>query len=159
VGRPDHVPELIVIRKVLVAAGALIIGYAVVGALADPDTRPLAQLLFLAGVLIAHDAVLLPAALGVGVLIGRFLPAGSRKPIQLAGFVTVTLAVVAVPLVLGFGRRTDEPSALPLAYTRGFAILLLLIWAAALTPVLRNRISRRRRARGYAGRSPRTAGR
>jgi len=144
-------------RPALVAAGALVIGYAVVGALADPGTRPLPQLLFLAGVLVAHDAVLLPAALGFGVLIGRYLPAGrARAAFQLAGFVTVTLAVVAVPLVLGFGRRADEPSALPLAYGRGLGVILVLVWTVAFTIGLHPMLVRRyRRWRGTVGRSGR----
>ena len=94
------------------------------------------HLLFLAGVLLAHDVVLLPAAIGVGVLIGRRLPAGGRVPARAAAFITATLLVVAVPLALGLGRRPDTPSALPLDYGRGLAITALVVWAATLAATL-----------------------
>jgi hypothetical protein len=126
-------------RRVLVAAGVLLMGYAVVGALTDPQTRPWQQLLFLGGVVAVHDFVLLPVVITAGVLIGRFVPARDRVAARVAGFVTVALLVVAVPLALGFGRRADDPSALPLDYGRGLAIVLILVWAAALTAVLRRR--------------------
>jgi hypothetical protein len=135
-------------RRALVALGGLVTAYALVGALTDPDVRPLAQLLFLAGVLVAHDAVLLPAAIGVGVLIGRYLPARTRTAVRVAGFVTVTLLVVATPLALGFGRSGDVPSALPLHYGRGLAVTVLLVWLATLTAVL---VRRRRRHRPLSG--------
>jgi hypothetical protein len=125
-------------RRALVVVGCGIMAYAVRGALTDPDVRPVGYLLFLTGVVVAHDAVLLPAAIGVGVLIGRFLPAGLRVPARVAGLVTAALLVVAAPLALGFGRRPDTPSALPLPYGRGAAITILFIWATApATVVLR----------------------
>jgi hypothetical protein len=132
-----------------VAAGALVMAYAVVGALLDPDVPPVGGLVFLAAGLAVHDAVLLPLVIGAGVVAGRFLPAGARAAVQVAGFVTVAVLVVALPLVLGFGRRPDDPSALPLDYGRGLAAALLLVWSAALVVVLRR--TRRRRRPGDAG--------
>jgi hypothetical protein len=136
-------------RRSLVAGGALVMVYAVAGALGDPDARPAGTLLFLAGVLIAHDALLLPATIGVGVLIGRYVPAGVRAPVRAAAFVTVTLLVVATPLVLGLGRRLDDSSALPLPYGRGLATLLALVWSVAIGVAVR-RLARGRR--GSSGR-------
>jgi hypothetical protein len=130
-------------RRALVTVGALVTAYALIGALTDPDVQPLAQLLFLAGVLVAHDAVLLPVAIGAGVLIGRYLPAGAATAVRVAGFVTLSLLVVAVPLALGFGRIPDVPSALPLHYGRGLAVIILLIWIAMLTAVLVSHANRR----------------
>jgi len=123
-------------RWTLVALGGSVMVYGVVGAISDPDVRPLGHLLFLAGVLLAHDVVLLPAAIGVGVLIGRCLPTGARVPARAAAFITATLLVVAVPLALGLGRRPDTPSALPLDYGRGLAITALVVWATALAATL-----------------------
>ncbi len=135
-------------RRALVAVGALVMAYAVAGALADPDVRPVGQLLFLVGVLVAHDAVLLPVAIGVGALIGRFVPVAARAAVRAAAFVTAALLAVAVPLVLGYGRRPDDPSTLPLDYGRGLAATLVVVWAASLTGALV-----RRRADRRAGKS------
>lgn len=134
-------------RWPLIAAGVAVMAYAVIGAAVDRDVRPAGILLFLAAVLVAHDAVLLPVVIGLGILIGRYVPAGGRTAVRVAGFVTVTLAVVAVPLVLGLGRRADDPSALPLPYGRGFAAVLALVWAVALAAAAFSVSRRRRRGR------------
>jgi hypothetical protein len=88
-------------RRGLIAVGGAVMAFAVVGALTDPDTRPVGHLLFLVGVLVTHDAVVLPLAIGVGVLIGRYVPKRVRVPVRVAAFVTAALLVVAVPLLLG----------------------------------------------------------
>jgi hypothetical protein len=139
-------------RRVLIVAGALVMGYAVFGALRDPDGRPVGHLLFLVGVLLAHDGVLLPAAIGSGVLIGRYAPAAARVAVRVSAFVTASLLVVAVPLTLGFGRRPDDPSALPLPYGRGLALTVVLVWVAALAAAL---VRRRRSAGEQVNRSTR----
>jgi hypothetical protein len=142
-GRAHHVPAAAVntvrwTRRALVTVGGLVTAYALIGALTDPDVRPFAQLLFLAGVVVAHDAVLLPAAIGLGVLIGRYLPRDESTAVRVTGFITLTLLVVAAPLALGFGRSRDVPSALPLPYGRGLALTVLLIWTATLTALMVN---------------------
>jgi hypothetical protein len=88
------------VRRGLVAVGGAVMAFSVVGALTDPDTRPVGHLLFLAGAVVAHDAVLLPLAIGVGVLIGRYVPARLRVPVRVAAFIAATLLVVAIPLTL-----------------------------------------------------------
>lgn len=134
-------------RRALIVAGVLLMAYAVAGALTDPQVRPWQHLLFLVGVVAVHDVVLLPAVVAAGVLIGRLLPARGRVAVGVAGIVTVALVVLAIPLVLGFGRRADEPSALPLDYGRGLATVLVLVWAAALTATLARRLVDRRTGR------------
>jgi hypothetical protein len=131
-------------RRLLILGGALLMALAVVGALTDKDVRPVGHLAFLAAVLAVHDALLLPLAVGVGVLIGRHVPVVARTAVQVAGLITVTLLVVAVPLMLGFGRRADNPSALPLNYGRGFGLALLLVWTvAAIAVLVKRRLTRR----------------
>ena len=119
-------------RAALIAVGAVVMGYAVLGAVTDPDLQPGGVLLFLAAVLVAHDAVLLPATIAAGALIGRFAPRRSRPSIRAAAIVSLAVGVVSVPLVLGYGRSADNPSVLPLAYGRGLLLLLVVVWSAAL---------------------------
>jgi hypothetical protein len=103
-------------RRILVAAGVLLMGYAVAGALTDPDLSPFGVAVFLAGVLAGHDVVWMAVLLAAGAAIGRFF--------------------VALPLVLGFGRSAENPSALPLPYGRNLALVLLLLAGAALLTML-----------------------
>jgi hypothetical protein len=112
-------------RAGLIAAGILVMGYALVGVFTN---NPLAVLIFLAGVLIGHDFVLMPAVIGVGALIGRFVPAGNRAVVRVAALCSLAVTVVALPLVLGYGRTPDNPSALPGDYGWGLVIVLGAIW-------------------------------
>jgi hypothetical protein len=72
VGRPDHREERVVktARLNLIAIGALGMTYAVVGARTGTDVKG-GALVFLIGVLIAHDGLLLPVTIAVGALAGR----------------------------------------------------------------------------------------
>jgi hypothetical protein len=118
-------------RWVVGALGLAMIGYAVAGAATDTGVNPVGHLVFLATVLIGHDLILMPVALGVGALIARFAPVWARWPAQLALYASAILAFVALPFVIGAGRRPDDPSALPLDYGRGLLILLAVVWVAA----------------------------
>jgi hypothetical protein len=123
-------------RRILITIGALGMGYAVLGALTDVDIKPFGVLIFLAGVLIAHDAVLLPVVIGVGAVAGRFLPGSARTPVRVASVISLAVSVVALPLVLGYGRSADNPSSLPLAYGTGLVEVLGAVWGAALLAVV-----------------------
>jgi hypothetical protein len=67
---------------------------------APSATRPIAAVAWLAGVLIAHDVVLAPAAVVVGTVAVRLVPAPARRWVAAAALVLVCLVLVAAPGVL-----------------------------------------------------------
>ena len=134
-------------RWVLGAAGLAAIGYALAGAATDTGINPVGHLAFLAAVLIGHDMILMPVAIGVSALVTRFAPTWARGPAQFALFASAVLTFVALPFVIGAGRRPDNPSALPLHYGPGLLVMLGTVWLAATAIA----IGRHRRA----GRHPR----
>jgi hypothetical protein len=107
-------------RRLLGAAGVLLMGYAVAGALADPAARRPGYVLFLAATLVGHDLVLLPLALATGWLATRWLPPAARGPVRAGLFASAVLAFVAVPLHLGPGE-----------YLGGLGLALGAIWIVA----------------------------
>ena len=120
-------------RRLLVGAGTLLMAYAVGGALLDPGVDVLGVVVFLAAVLVLHDAVLMPVVLAAG--------AATRRPAtRYAGVVGAAVLVVGLPLALGFGRAPDDPSVLPLPYARNLLVILAGIAAAALLPRVVRRI-------------------
>jgi hypothetical protein len=123
------------VRRGLIATGALGMAYAVLGAFADPDVKA-GVLVFLIGVLIAHDGVLLPLTIGVGAVVGRFVPLGLRAFVRAALVVGLAVTIVAVPLVLGRGRAADNPSLLPLHYGRGLAEIYGVIWLTTAVAIV-----------------------
>lgn len=122
------------VRRALIACGALVMAYAVSGALTDTDVK-FGALIFLVAVLVVHDGLLLPLSIGAGVLIGRIIPVRLRTPVRVAAVIGLALTVVTLPLVLGRGRVPDNPSLLPLHYGRGLLIAYTIIWAATAAVV------------------------
>jgi hypothetical protein len=143
------------VRRALIAAGTLIMGFAVAGALADDDVRPFGVLLFLVGVLVWHDLVLMPFVLAVGAFIGRYVPAPARPAVRAAALCSLALVVIAAPLVLGLGRIADNPSVLPRPYGWGLVLVLTVLWTSALGTVAARRARRGRPARKGPGRTSR----
>ena len=119
------------LRIGLGALGAAAMGYALLGAAGDPDIMRGRHLGFLATVLALHDGALLPAVILAAVLVHRLVPAGYRAIVQAALIASTAMTVVALPLVLGYGRTADNPSALPRDYPLGLAVVLGAVWAAA----------------------------
>ena len=108
-------------RAALIVLGALAMAYAVGGALTDRDLNPGGVLVFLAGVLIAHDAVWMPLVLGVGVAVNRFVPRRNRTAVRTGAIIAAAVAVVAYPQIPGLGHPPGN-----------LAVLLLVIAGATL---------------------------
>jgi len=118
-------------RLVLAGFGLAAIGYGAYGWLFADGTKPVSQFLFLAAVLIGHDFVVLPVAIGAGALITRFAPARARRPALVAVAISGAVTLVALPFVLGKGRIADNPSAFPQHYGRNLLLTLAIVWLIA----------------------------
>ncbi|WP_396454692.1 hypothetical protein [Actinomadura sp.] len=115
-------------RAAAYAAGLALIGAGLRGIAAEVPAARWAA--WFAGAAVLHDGVLVPAVLAAGLATGR-LPAAYRRIARAALIVAGCVTAVALPLVLGYGRRADEPSRLPLPYGRNLAIVLAAVTAAA----------------------------
>jgi hypothetical protein len=132
------------VRRALIAAGGLVMLYAVGGALLDGDVNKVGVPAFLIAVIVLHDGVFMPVVLGAGALINRFVAPRWRPSVQVAALVSVAVSLVALPFVLGPGRDPANPSALPSPYHDGLLLILGLIWVFALGRKGFARWSRRR---------------
>jgi hypothetical protein len=130
-------------RIVLVAAGLSAAGYGLAGAVRDPGDNLGGHVAFGVAVLIGHDFLVLPAAIGIGALVVRYCPAWARAPVQAGLIASTVVAAVALPFVVGAGRSADNPSRLPLDYGRGLAIVLGTVWVVAAAWALWRRARRR----------------
>ena len=120
-----------------IAAGALV---GVQSLLAESDdTHPPVVIRWLVGLTVAHDLMLVPVVLVVGVVVPRWAPA--RAWVAAGLVVSGSLSLVAWPLVRGYGRQAGNPSILPRDYGHGLAVYLVVVWlvTAALALLLRRR--------------------
>ncbi|WP_157103681.1 hypothetical protein [Nocardia harenae] len=133
------------VRAALLAAGIWLgwYGIAALLELARPDLISVA-LWFAAGILV-HDAVFAPLCAAAGVGARRVLPAAWWAPVACGAVCTVTLVLVALPVLRRGGAIPDNPSSLDRDYPLGLGIALAVVWALVLTALLL------RRARKPAG--------
>jgi hypothetical protein len=100
-----------------------------------------ATLLWLAGGVLLHDAILAPLAVAVAALATTLLPRTVRGPAA-AGFVVLgSVTLTAVPVLGRFGARADNPTLLDRDYTTGWLLLAaaVLLAVAAFSTVFARR--------------------
>ena len=115
-------------RWTLGAAGvAAMIWAAYLALTGGSATNPVGIATWLVAGLVLHDAVLAPVVLGIGWLVSRVLPMWLRAPVQVGALVAGVVGLASIPLVLGLGRRPDNPSADPLDYPRNLLIVVTAI--------------------------------
>ena len=140
------------------AAGWSVMAYGAWGFVSDVG-QPRQTAWWVVGTAVAHDAVFAPAVALVGAALVVVLPRWARGPVGLAMAATVVVAAFSYPLLRHFGRRTDNPSILPLDYPRNVAIVVGLIWTVALVALVRGFRERDRRALGRSDEQPAAADR
>ncbi|UQU64358.1 hypothetical protein COUCH_36285 [Couchioplanes caeruleus] len=136
-------------RRVLIVAGGMLMGYAVFGATTEPGLKLGGVLLFLVVMVAGHDGLFMPLVIAAGALVTRTGRLG-----RAAAIISVSVTVVALPFVLGYGRSADNPSALPLRYGLGLSLVLASIWAVTLVTVLIRRLGRIRQNTVRSQKSP-----
>lgn len=132
-------------RRAGYAAGGALMLFGVAGLLADATrTHPLGWVLWFAGGIAVHDFVVAPLVALAGTALRR-LRAG--RAVRAASLVSAFVVAAASPVVLGFGRRADDPSVLPLPYGRNLLLILAVLWCAAGAAALVRRLHRAQAAR------------
>jgi hypothetical protein len=107
------------------------------------DTHPPVAIRWVLGLALAHDLLLVPLVLAIGVAVRRWVP-GSVRPFVAGGLVVSGATVLfAWPFVRGYGRLRNHPSLLPRNYAHGLVVTLTAVWLvvaiAGLLAVMRRR--------------------
>ncbi|MFF7048105.1 hypothetical protein ACFY94_06980 [Streptomyces griseorubiginosus] len=128
-------------RTLRVAVGAAGVALMGVGAFLLREAGDVPNVLvWLAGAVALHDAVVAPVVLLAGLLLVR---GGVRGPVRGGLLVAGALTVVALPVLLRPGR-TANPSVLPLDYPRNWLIALGLVAAVTVLWAVGRRFVRAR---------------
>jgi hypothetical protein len=119
------------LRLALYAIGVGFVLLGLFGLLTAADVEPKGWAMWFVGVAVVHDGILVPCVLLIGALTTR-VPSPYKRPIQWTLLVGGVVGLVALPFVLGYGRRADNPSVLPLSYGRNLLIVLAVIVVLAV---------------------------
>lgn len=107
---------------------------------ATPDGRRRVSFVsWIVGLDLAHDLLVAPVVVGLGLAVGRLVPARMRAVVQ-AGLIASGFVLVVGLLPLVGTYPGDNPTIQPIAYVPAILIVLALIWAAVgLAAVVRHR--------------------
>jgi hypothetical protein len=102
-------------------------------------------LLWLAGGVAIHDAVIAPLTIGLTVLATRVVPRSARLRITVGLVVLATVTTTAVPVLGRWGARPDNPTLLDRGYLGGWLVFAALVLLAMLLSGPAIRLVRRAR--------------
>lgn len=130
-------------RWPLYAAGGAMTAYGLWGEVFGSDVKPVrwAELLLVAA--LAHDLVLAPVVLLLGLLARRVFPGHRRGLLQGAALVAFDLLLIALPGMGRYGARSDNTSILPRDYTTGLVVALAAVVAVTAVAVTVRTVRRR----------------
>ncbi|MBB5915949.1 hypothetical protein BJY24_004861 [Nocardia transvalensis] len=97
---------------------------------------------FVGGILL-HDAILAPVCAVVALLARRLLPDGWWASIVWGGLCTVTLLLVAVPVVQRSGAVAGNPTILDRDYPVGLLVVIAVVWAFVGLDITRRHVRRK----------------
>ena len=130
-------------RPARLTLGALGVAAAVWGAWLLSDDgfdRLRSTALWLAGVVVLHDAVLAPAVVILGVVAARTLPRRYRAVAAVTFLVWGTLTITVANVLVGVGGKPDMDSLLNRPYVTAWLVLTaLLLGGAMVTTFFRSR--------------------
>ncbi|MGZ4784175.1 MAG: hypothetical protein ACXV5S_00760 [Acidimicrobiales bacterium] len=116
--------------------GGAVMAYGVRGALEGLGAGNPTKLAFwVVGLDLAHDLVLAPLVVVVGLVLGRLVPTLLRGPVRIAAALSGLVVLFSWPLIRAFGRRPGNSSTLPLDYAHSVLVVLAGIWLVAAAVV------------------------
>ena len=93
---------------------------------------------YLVGGLLVHDALLAPIVVAASVALIYLVPSRIRPAVQGTLIIVGTVALVAIPVVGGWGRKPGNPTLLPRDYTAGLAVAVCVIVLVGLFAAIRS---------------------
>lgn len=127
-------------RACFAAVGVAALGYGawLVWRMGSEQWLPLVK--WLAGGVIAHDLLLAPVVVVIGILAARALPAYARLPVALAVVVWGSITVLAIPVLGQFGATPSLPSLLNRPYRPAWWIGTGVVVSAVVVSSLIRRV-------------------
>ncbi|MEV0355676.1 hypothetical protein AB0H71_06375 [Nocardia sp. NPDC050697] len=127
------------VRVALLVAGVWLGWYGIAALLGLSRPELISVTLWFAAGILLHDAVFAPLCAAAGVGARQVLPEAWWAPVACGAVCTVTLVLVALPVLRRGGAVPDNPSSLDRDYPLGLGIALAVVWALVLAVLLAKR--------------------
>lgn len=102
---------------------------------------------YLVGGVVFNDVLVAVVVLALGYVVVRVLPRAARAPVVVGGVVLGSTTLLAIPVLLSYGRKPDNPTLLDRDFVGGWWVFLAVVVASVtVAVVLRVRAERRTRA-------------
>lgn len=88
--------------------------------------------LWLAGGVIVHDAIIAPLTIGLTVLATRVAPSKARARVTVGLIVLAAVTMTAIPVLGRFGEKPDNPTILDRNYVVGWLVFALVVLVGTL---------------------------
>ncbi|RDI49334.1 hypothetical protein [Nocardia mexicana] len=141
------------VRILLALCGVTALWYSVTLLLPMSNADLKSVAMWFAGGILLHDFVFAPLCAAAGYTGRRLLPRAAWAPVAYGAVCTVTLLVVAVPVLGRENAVAGNPSILDRPYAWGLIVASATVWTVVAVVMLRNR--RRGRDLHCAAPSPR----
>ena len=99
--------------------------------------------MWIVGGVLAHDAVLAPLVVVLGVIAARAWRPRARGAIAIAFILWATVSAAVANVLLQVGGRPDNPSLMNRPYVLAWVIFTLVLLAATAVAVARGRVKAR----------------
>lgn len=102
----------------------------------------LSAMIWLAGGVIAHDGILAPVVVGIGVVLARITPRYARKPVTVGLILWGTVTMAVANVLSGQGGKADNDSILDRPYVSTWLVMTLVVLAgvAVMSSASRRRL-------------------
>ena len=120
-----------VVRVAMGVLGGALLAYGTIRLLSLGWGNLVSALIWLAGGVILHDAVIATVTIALCLLGAALLPRWARGPAAGALLVLGTLTLMAVPVLGRFGARPDNPTLLDRPYAVGWLVVAAVVLVGA----------------------------
>lgn len=126
-------------RLAVGALGVAATAYGLVLLLGLGTDQLVSVLVWVVGGVVAHDGLIAPLVVALGVLAAVRAPSRWRIPLLWALVVLGPLTLVAVPVLGRLGAKADNPTLLDRPYWLGYAVIVTVVLALAAVAARRRR--------------------
>lgn len=129
------------LRAVLGAVGVGLLGVGVTFVLQLGFSDLLSAAIWMAAGVLAHDAILAPIVVALGVLWSMFLPGWAKAPAAVGAVILFSVSLTAFPVIGRFGAKATDPWLLDKPYLASWFGFVALVMAGVMigSTVIRRR--------------------